>query len=183
MHKQVDGYDIGKHPLVSAAMKGISNLRPPKPKNCFTYDVGDVLKYLSSLHNKDISLRLLTFKTATLLGLASASRCSDLVLLNTRYFAPGRTNFVFYFDKKGKKGIPKPLTFVAYKNDPNLCPVKIIWDYLERTASFRSKSGENFFLSHLSPYEGGVPATVARWGKETLKLAGVNTSVYTGHSL
>ena len=44
----LEGYDVGKHPLVCYYMKGLHNLKTTLPKYSFTWDVGTVLKYWST---------------------------------------------------------------------------------------------------------------------------------------
>lgn len=50
-HDICDGSSIGKHPRVTALLKGIYNQNPPKPKYSFIWDVEQVLSFLSSLPN------------------------------------------------------------------------------------------------------------------------------------
>ena len=48
-HLRIDGFEIGKHPMVTRLMKGVFNRRPPLPKYTSTWSVGTVLNYLRSL--------------------------------------------------------------------------------------------------------------------------------------
>ena len=83
----VDGFQVGQHPLVVRLMKGIFNSRPPEPRYSQTWDVSLVLKYIKSLGpSKDLSLKLLSRKLATLFALVLAHRSSDL----SRLTLPGR---------------------------------------------------------------------------------------------
>ena len=47
-----EGYDAGKHPLVSRYMKGVYNNNPSIQKRSFTWDAGAVVKYLSCIFSK-----------------------------------------------------------------------------------------------------------------------------------
>ena len=45
-HNEVDGTQIGQHPVVFSFLKGIFNNRPPAPRYSSTYDVYVVLNYI-----------------------------------------------------------------------------------------------------------------------------------------
>ena len=85
VHERVDGYEVGKHPLISTVMKGAFHLRPPQPRYDTTWDVTRVLDYIRSQGSPDsLPLRGLTWKLAMLLALTSPSRSADLVKLDLR---------------------------------------------------------------------------------------------------
>ena len=64
-HAKIDGYPVGQHPLVIQLLKGMLNMRPPKPRYTHTWDVHLVTKYLSSLgKTKLLPLKLLSIKLA-----------------------------------------------------------------------------------------------------------------------
>ena len=64
-HAMIDGYPVGQHPLVIQLLKGMLNMRPPKPRYTHTWDVHLVTKYLSSLgKTKLLPLKLLSIKLA-----------------------------------------------------------------------------------------------------------------------
>ena len=79
----IQGFAVGKHPLVCRLLKGTYNLRPPQPKYPSLWDVE---KVMSSLHqsgdNATLSLKELIMKLAVLLALVLAHRSSDLVRLS-----------------------------------------------------------------------------------------------------
>ena len=60
--------------------------------------------------------------------------------------------------------------------------------YLDRSGEWRSKTGEGntipnqLLLSHTKPHEEVTKATIARWLKEILALAGINIGTYKAHS-
>jgi hypothetical protein len=65
-----DNFTVGSHPLVVKFMTGVFNLRPTKPKYTETWDVSKVLCYLKQFSpDKDISLKMLTFKLVMLVEL------------------------------------------------------------------------------------------------------------------
>jgi len=74
---------VGQHSLVVRLLKGAYNQRPPQPKYCHTWDVSQMLLYLSNLGSNDsLSLKLLTQKLAMILALVLGHKFSDLVRLS-----------------------------------------------------------------------------------------------------
>ena len=47
-HETVDGFVIGKHPMMAKFLKGVFSLRPPEPKYFVTWDVRQVLDFLKT---------------------------------------------------------------------------------------------------------------------------------------
>ena len=95
-HNPINGVVIGKHPLVSRLLKGVYNMRPPKPRYSFTWDVKIVLDYLRSWGpTASLSLKKLTQKLVMLLALANASRSSELHALSTSSMIWGSQGVMF----------------------------------------------------------------------------------------
>ena len=67
---EIDGIEVGKHPIICRYMKGAYNMNPSLPKHNFTWDVGAVVKYLTNASSEklyDLSKKLATL-TAILCG-------------------------------------------------------------------------------------------------------------------
>ena len=78
----VDGASAGSHPLVIRFLKGVFNLRPPKPRYTKTWDVQPVVNFLRSLYPLcTISLKEITLKMVMLMALTQAARIQTLHLL------------------------------------------------------------------------------------------------------
>ena len=75
---------VGKEVLNKRFMKGIFHLRPVLPKSIFTWDVKVVLKFLNTLDNTQLTLRLLSIKLALLLILTTGQRCQTLHAMNIK---------------------------------------------------------------------------------------------------
>ena len=92
-HLPVDGFPVGRHPLVCRLLKGAFNSRPPQPRYEGTWDVTRVTSYFREKGgNSKLSLKELTMKLAMLLALALASRSSGLARLTVagvRYIPEG----------------------------------------------------------------------------------------------
>ena len=48
-HPQIDGYPVGKHPIICRLMQGMFNERPTEPKCSEIWDIDQVLSYLESI--------------------------------------------------------------------------------------------------------------------------------------
>ena len=83
------------------------------------------------------------------------------------------------------KGIkPKPVLFHKHTEDPKLCPFTCVSLYKTLTSDWRvNGQPSKFFLSFKAPHKPVTKATLARWIKETLLLADVDTKTFQAHSL
>ena len=186
-HQPIEGQDAGKHPTIIKLMAGIGNCRPPKPRYCVIWDVQQVLDWMSNLgDNEELSLKLLSFKTATLTALAAACRGNDLFLMDRKWIAETRDTLTFYFPKLRKTEKPNkrkpPLTLEKFEEDMKICPVSTMRSYLERTTPKIHESTTAVFVSHIRPFKGVTRATISTWVKEVLKSTGVDTSKFKSHS-
>ena len=189
-HCPIEGVTIGKHPKISSLMNGVSNNRPPVPKYAFTWDVEKVLRLFKDWGRNDLLKdKQLSLKLAMLLSLTAVSRCSELQLLDLKYLSKfsDRRSFEIHGTMKHLKRNqkPKPVEFFVFPQDEDLCPVKVIDCYEERSQKWR---GENYapsslFLSYVKPHGPLSSQLIARWIKEILELSGVNATVFQAHSV
>lgn len=71
--------EISENPEIRRFCKGVSNLRPQKPKYDYTWDPAIILDFLVSLGpNENLTLKQLSKKLVTLLALATAQRVQTL---------------------------------------------------------------------------------------------------------
>jgi hypothetical protein len=76
---KIDGYDIGKHPLIVKLMSEAYKKKPPVPKYSGFWDVSTVVDYLISLGpNSGLSFPDLSKKLVILLALSSLRRVLEL---------------------------------------------------------------------------------------------------------
>ena len=114
---------IGKNALVSRLLKGMGNMEPKQPRYTNTWDVNALLTHLGLM--QDTSLKDISHKTAILLVLTTASRCSELALLNTSQmeFFPNRITCHLSGTKTWNKkiimgvegGVPRGLAPLAHR--------------------------------------------------------------------
>ena len=190
-HNQIEGTPIGQHPMVTRLLKGIHNSRPPQPRYSEMWDVDVVVKYICSIgDNKELSLKALSLKLAVLMALVDASRTSELAALDIRYrrFKPEGVYFTLAsLTKKRTPGkTPREVFFGAYPPNSQLCVVQCLKHYEQRTKEFRG-SGEGqstkLFLSYIKPHKPVTSQRIAHWIKMFLKDAGIDTSIFSAHSV
>ena len=186
-HKPIEGCKVGQHPLVSSFMAGVQNLRPPMPKYTDIWDVDDVLRCIKDLP-KPLSIKQLSCKTAMLLALIAIPRGAEINMLDVSFMGLTKTRCVFTLKglpKNHKKGQKTPeLDFDCFQEDINLCPIKSLHEYCELTKPYRISNKEtSLFLSLPKPHWAVTKSTTARWLKEVLKWAGIDTKTYQAHSV
>ena len=188
---EIDSFKVGSHPLVSQLLKGAFNLKPPKPRYSHTWSVGKVLDFIKSLGpNKDLDIKVLSYKLVALLGLTAPDRSSDLAKrdLKFRSFHPEGVSFCLPgLTKTSKPGDSPKISFhAAFPLDKNLCPVECLRSYEERTIDFRPKNDSlpnPLFLSFIRPHNPVCSSSLARWIKSFLSLSGIDTTIFSAHSL
>ena len=186
-HKPIEGCKVGKHPLISSFMAGVKNLRPPMPKYTEIWDVDDVLRYIKNLP-KPLSLKQLSYKTATLLALIIIPRGAEINMLDISHMGLTKTKCVFALKelpKNQKRAMKTPvLDFDNFQEEPNLCPIKSLLEYCEVTRPSRAINKEtSLFLSLNKPHKAITKSSTARWIKDVLKGAGIDTQIYQAHSV
>ncbi|KAJ8376070.1 hypothetical protein SKAU_G00066500 [Synaphobranchus kaupii] len=90
-HDRIEGRTVGAHPLASQFLRGARRLRPPRSNAVPSWDLQLVLNALTEPPFEPLeglSLKLLSFKTAFLLAIASARRVSELHALSIHPACP-----------------------------------------------------------------------------------------------
>ncbi|XP_038059669.1 uncharacterized protein LOC119730724 isoform X1 [Patiria miniata] len=190
-HCLIDNLPMGQHRLVKRFFKGIFGLRPPRPKYNSTWDVGKVLRFIKSLpDNRRLSLRQLTLKLAMLLALVTASRRASLTAIdvdNMTRSSDGKYRFLLVKPSKCVS-VSKPfhqIEISKFQPVRNLCPVRSLEEYLQRTRHHRGTGSSRMtqlFLSHSKPFHPVVPSTISRWLKDLMSQSGIDTSQFQAHS-
>ncbi|XP_067665161.1 uncharacterized protein [Haliotis asinina] len=178
------GMPVGQHPLVKRFLRGIFNLRPSLPRYQHVWDVKIVLDYLESLgKNEELSLKTLTLKFSMLLALVSGQRSQSLQLLSLDNMSRVGSKVVFVLTSLVKQSRPgvhvQPIEIEAFENE-NLCVVKCLEAYVSRTEHIRE--GKQLLVSFNAPHRAVTRETISRWLRLTLAAAGIDTTIYSGHS-
>lgn len=178
--------NVGKSETIERFMKGVFKLRPTFPKYKETWDPEPVLKFLGSLHPLNtLSLEKLTMKTILLLSLCSAQRAqtfSKIKLSNIKQLGEGiEIVFSDILKTSGPKKYQPQLQFPYFLENPELCIASAILHYIDMTRTIRGNE-DILFLTIKKPHKAATTQTLSRWIKKGLKLSGINTQEFKGHS-
>ena len=181
---QTNDIPFGKLPVVTRFMRGVFRLRPSLPKYTVIYDPQIVLDYLKTI--TDMNLKTLTLKLTTLLCFVTGQRNQTINSLDIDFmYDDGDEKIIFYIPnilKATTRGNHlKPIELLEYDEDDSLCVVTHIRLYLDVTKSIRKKH-TRLLLSFVAPHSPVSAATTARWFKQTLAEAGIDTTKFTTHS-
>ena len=188
-HETFDGFVIGKHPMMAKFMKRVFSLRPPEPKYFIMWDVRQVLNFLKTwAPAESLSLKQLTLKLVMLAALITAARSSSVNKMDLcfRYFKPNGVLFKIPGLTKyaGQKRPLQKLFLAGFPPDRSLWFVKYLKRYEKVTKNLRQKAENTpnlLFISYVKPHKPVTSATIARWVKTVLSLAGIY-GVFTAHS-
>ncbi|XP_050398224.2 uncharacterized protein LOC126816078 isoform X2 [Patella vulgata] len=183
-----EGFTVGCHPLVIRFLRGVFNLRPTQARYTCIWDVAPVLKYLQKLSPvAELSLKNLTLKLVMLIALICASRIQSLHCLKLCNMLKRKSSFVFVFTDVLKVSRPNfhvpEFVLNSYPPDRRLCVYTGMKQYLERTERLRENMNGRLFISYIKPHNCVSRDTIARWLKCVMYSAGVDTSVFTAHSV
>ena len=187
---KIDGVKVGDHPLVSRFMTGLFNQKPALPRYTETWNPQIVLNYLKTFPTTGtLSLKQLTQKLVMLMALLSAQRTQTLQKLSLEEMSTSPGKYIFHISSLLKQTSAKggqnrhlfPITFTSYNVDKRLCVVELLTAYIERTTSLR-KSTKQLLICYVAPHGPASKDTISRWIRQTMKDAGINTSVFKPHS-
>ena len=140
--------------------------------------------------NAQLSSKLFSKKLVGLLALTAPDRASGLATrdLRFRYFHPEGVQFkLLELTKTARQGQETKSCFHAsFPGNDCLCVCKCLQEYEARTLQWRPQDlsqPNKLLLSHIRPHKPVSPSTLARWLKELMHLAGIDTSVFKGHSV
>lgn len=180
----IDGQSIGDHPLISRVLKGVSRLRPPRAKYQTTWDTQQVLSYLSKQgDNQNLSIRMLTKKLAALLALCSGQRVQTLSNIKISEIQNNSDKIIITVEarlKTSKPGIGTCIELPIYIDDPHICVVQCLQEYLKRTEEKRES--EFLFIQTRLPHKTASSQTISKWLKEVLKESNIDINKFSSHS-
>ena len=119
------------------------------------------------------------------MAILSGQRCQTIHALSTRDMEVSDSKVVFIVNellKTSRPGkYPTKLEFLSFYEDPCLCVVRYISEYLKRTKDMRHDH-HKLLVSYQKPHRPVSKDTVSRWLKHELKLAGIDISTFSAHS-
>lgn len=180
------GNNIGEDERVKRFFRGVFRLRPSLPKYSVTWDASIVISHLRQLYPNDmISLENISKKLVTLLALLTAHRVQTLSKINIKNiekFATKVTIKIPDFLKTTRHGSLQPILVLPFfEEQPEICPVKTLLTYLEKTDALRNNN-EYLFISFRPPHKAVSSQTLSRWVKETMNDSGIDVNIFTAHS-
>lgn len=173
--------------LLQKFMKGVFTSRPTFPKYNVTWDVGVLLRYLERLSPpKALNLFSLSAKLMTLMLLLSGQRGQSIHLLKVSDVECNEKELLIRFNHSLKHSRPgthlDEIVLPCYTH-VGLCVVSTFQEYIKRTKAIRATDIENLFLTVNKPHRPISRDTASRWVKRTMKLAGINLSMFAPHSV
>jgi hypothetical protein len=184
---KIEGYDVGKHPLVIKLMLGIFNSNPPKPKYNSFWDIGSELSYLEGLGpDTSLSFKNLSSKLVMLLALTSLFRVSEIAAIDFKSIVFSWPVVKFALSrlrKSQRKGSLQVFSLNNLGSSLLNCPVSCLERYIFVTSELRKESeNSSLILGLRSPHPPIGASTIGRWIKLLLSEAGVDTTTYSAHS-
>ena len=172
-----NGQTFGKDQIVTDFMRGVFNLRPPKPRYADIWDPDRVLNFLKEWGpSSQLSLYKLSQKTVCLILLATGIR--GHTLLGARIDEMQRTEdkFVFHighsFYKQNRPGWnPEAVVIKAFNENILVCPYYTLREYLGRTLNIRGTQ-KFLFLTTRGEHHPISRASLRRWLVELLQEVG-----------
>ncbi|KAM4696339.1 LOW QUALITY PROTEIN: uncharacterized protein WCC33_015103 [Rhinophrynus dorsalis] len=181
-HTTVDGIPVGQTVIVCRLMRGIRFSRPPQSRYLSIWNVNDVLRFLENWPaNESLSLKQLSAKLTMLLCLVSFKRVSDVraLDLHSRSFTPSGVQFQI---SRLTKTTIRTISYPSFPSQPQLCVVKCLQEYEKRTAPHRNPKWSQLLISFRTPFLPVSAATLARWVRWIMQLAGINIALFGAHS-
>lgn len=176
---------IGDHPDVCRFLKGVFRSRPPRPRYNATWDANVVLDFLEKQLSDELDIASLTYKTVTLVALASAQRTQTIASIRTSnlIWSPSDVKIkISDLIKTSRPGSAQPLlVFPYFAARPELCVPSLIKLYMEKTKDIRQC--DKLFVSPRSPHKAVGAPSIGRWIKNTLSRSGVDTTIFSAHSV
>ena len=189
---QLDIPNLGFDVALLRLFQSFHQQRPSFPKYLVTWDVGIVLKFLASWHPPSaLSLKKLTLKTVVLIAITSSDRAQTLHALRIDRVTstPQGLEFVIFDQlKTSRRGHPAKIVKCVSWDAQELDVAFYVQKYMEKTITLRNRAyirglgkPNQLFLSHKT----GLPvskATISRWIKQVMALAGIDVNHYKAHS-
>ena len=172
---------LSDDPLIKCFIKAVHHLRPPKSKYSSTWYADIFLRHWKQIENNSLlNLLELSKKIIALLVLLHGLRISTIGTFDMNLINILNDTCICYaceplkLDQQGR-----PRDEIIYKKFENskLCSMSATNEYLEHRAEPKI-SYIKFLLTAVTPYGPPHKDTVARWVKNSLTKARVNTNFF-----
>ena len=85
--------------------------------------------------------------------------------------------------KQQRSGPLLPVRVYPLQQGKNLCPVRTVLDYINRTIGVRPQEVQELFITSTKPHRAIAPKTGAQWILHSMDQAGIDTSTFKAHSI
>ena len=120
-----------------------------------------------------------------LLCLTTAQRGQIVHSLDVNYIQAFDDKYRITVMQKLKSSKPgahlEPIVLHGFMEDKKLCEFEHLKEYLSRTRDLRNGESQ-LFVSYTKPHKAVSRSTISRWTKQVMKSAGIDVTMYTGHS-
>ena len=90
---------------------------------------------------------------------------------------------MFTFQHSRKKTIRGWVTLYDFPDNPTICPVQSLRDYMARTDTLHNANAHSIFVALTKPHRSVSAQTVAHWIKDLMGEAGIDTDMFKQHSV
>lgn len=191
---KLQGSSVGTHEIIEKLLKSFYIKNPPRPKYSATWNIDTVLEFWDK-PNEHLSLLQLSIKAFTLLAIATLGRTADIRSLSANNYKLEndlKTESPVYMEllrlklpKQQRSGTLLPVRVYALqqKDKENVCPVRTVSAYINRTLGIRPEGVNELFITSTKPHRAIAPRTGSGWILRSMKGAGIDTSTFKAHSI
>lgn len=146
-----------------------------------------LLRFLISFpDNKDLSLKLLSKKLATLLAITAPKRVSEIARLDKKFMRVTQQGITFYLpglSKTQKYCKSREVFYAKHEENQKLSVNDCLTEYFERTKAFRNPDHSNdpLLRTIIRPHKGLTINTVSNWIKYMMTLSGIDTTKFKAY--
>ena len=184
----IPGYNcISEHPMISRFLRGIFNQHPPMPKYAEIWDINIVLDYYANrMDNNELSMMQLTQKLSLLLMILGSQRRHTLTTIDQNNVVIETDKMILLPNQLQKQTKPgnsiSPIVYCRYPYNGKLCVVQCMEEYIKRRSTLVDEHVAPLFITVGKPHRPATSNTIARWIKQELANAGIDTNIYKAHS-
>jgi site-specific recombinase XerD len=179
---------IGEDPLIHKLLKGMEFARPAKPKYADFWDVGLLLDEIRKWgQNHLLSSQRILQKAIILLRLATFGRSADMAEINLEAVQIRETHLELDFHVKKQqrsRAQSMALTVKRFEQEPNLCPVLAVLEYISRTQQWRNENNaKRLFVAVNGDHLPLSSQRIAKLVLSVMQEAGIDTKIFKAGSL
>ena len=176
-HHYINNKPIAEHLLIRTLLKAVRVSIPPSPKYTQLWDINSVLEFFTNwLDNSSLSLKQLSAKLTIILSLISCKKVSDVKALDLSNRMFTSQGVLFNIVQRTKTKLSS-VEYPSFPINPKLCVVLCLQEYEKCTGAFRTSPAQ-LLISFVKPHPPVSSATLARWVKWVMGLAGIDVSFW-----